>query len=377
MPGAGRVITGSAERWRAVRAGLNQRRHQLAQVAGSLYPEVPRVDGTVLLCRKEWLAGEPLELGEVALSWVEHPPPPAVTGAEPASESVRPLRADGTRYPRYAEALADLAPPALFEDRPSYRLLSACLAGGQARLRLGPGRYFDGVSLGEALAHELAAASDTGPVTMDTLPLRRLTGDPCDLSRRPATCAVTTLTLRQPPAGEPSFLLHWRDPAKVTHAGGLHQVMPVGIFQPAGASPASARGDLSLWRAMVREFSEELLGTGEDYRHLGSPPGYHRWPFYRELSAARAAGTLRVSCLGVGVDPLTLAADILTVAVFTSGTFDTVFAGLVGANAEGLVTRMPFTGETVERFTGGAVPMQPAGAAVLRLAWLHRASLLA
>ncbi len=40
------------------------------------------------------------------------------------------------------------------------------------------------------------------------------------------------------------------------------------------------------------------------------------------FTAARSAGKLHVSCLGLGVDPLTLVTDILTVAVFDSDFFD-------------------------------------------------------
>jgi hypothetical protein len=384
MPDAGRLVVDSAVRWRAVRRELNQRRHQLTQAASSLYPGAPRVGTTALRCRKEWIPERPLELSEVRLNWARRPPVPAVTGAEPASEGVRPRRRDGTRYPVYADALADLSPPALFENRPTFRLLSADLADRPGHMDLTPGWYFDGVNVGEALAHELASGCERGPVTMDRLPFRALVGDPCDLARRSATPAITTLTLRQPATGGASFLLHWRDPAKVTHAGGMHQVIPVGIFQPADGNPASARSDLSLWRSMVREFSEELLGTSEDYQDLGSPLDYDRWPFYRQLSAARTAGKLRVFCLGVGVDPLTLAVDILCVAVFAGDVFDAVFDGLVAVNAEGRViggaagqAGVPFTAETIERFAGGAEPMQAAGAAVLQLAWQHRGSLLA
>jgi hypothetical protein len=138
---------------------------------------------------------------------------------------------------------------------------------------------------------------------------------------------------------------------------------------------------------MAREFSEELLGTPEDYPDLGTPLDYGRWPFYRELAAARAAGKLSVACVGLGVDPLTFAADILTVAVFDSDVFDDLFAGLVAANAEGRVIGpgaqavpgvpgVPFTGEAIRRLAGGSESMQAAGAAVLQLAWQHRGRLV-
>jgi hypothetical protein len=126
-----------------------------------------------------------------------------------------------------------------------------------------------------------------------------------------------------------------RDPAQVSHAGGLYQVMPVGVFQPANDAPESVYNDLSLSRCMVREFSEELLGTSEDYRALGAPPDYGHWAFYQLLTGAREVGKLHVACLGVGVDPLTFAVDILTVAVFDGDLSDSAFGALVTANAEG------------------------------------------
>jgi hypothetical protein len=168
----------------------------------------------------------------------------------------------------------------------------------------------------------------------------------------------------------------------VNHAGGAYQVMPAGIFQPVTDRPAAQQADFSLWRCMTREFSEELLGGSEDYPTRDGVLDYEQWPFARELAAARDAGTLRVHCVGLGVDPLTLATDLLTVAVFDCAVFDRLFRDLVSANAEGRVVTengsaaIPFTADTVARFTGGAEPMQTAGAALLRLAWQHRRALL-
>jgi len=374
------------EQWRATRRLLNQRRDQLAAAAERLYPDVPRVGSTRLLCRPEWLPARPVELDQVQLRWTEPAPAPAISGASPASAHLRPRAADDQRYLTYADAAAALDPPALFENRPAYRLLAASLTGTAdgTHLDLTRSRYFDSMSVAEALAHELAVALPDGDAQtgMDGLPFRAAVGDPCDLSRRPASVAISTLTLRRSPAGDTSFLLHWRDPAKVTHAGGLYQVIPVGVFQPVADSPDSERSDLSLWRGMVREFSEELLGTPEDYASDDGPFNYDLWDFYRRLTVARDAGKLSVWCLGLGVDPLTLVVDILTVAVFDSDLFDATFTGLVADNSEGRVvasegkTGFSFTQQAVSRFTSGAEPMQAAGAAVLRLAWNHRALLL-
>src|SRR5215471_13654611 len=167
---AGRPASDSPERWRAARAELNRRRHPLTRAAARLYPDAARVGTTALLCRPEWIPARPLGLDEVMLAWAEHPPAAAVTGAEPASAHLRPRRADGSRYPGYADAIAALDPPALLDNRPSYRLLAADLTGGAGRMDLSLGRYFDGVNTGEALAHEFAAArpNDPGPAAQDS-----------------------------------------------------------------------------------------------------------------------------------------------------------------------------------------------------------------
>ncbi|MCW2911050.1 MAG: putative HTH-type transcriptional regulator [Actinomycetia bacterium] len=397
-------LTTGAGQWRRIRRLLNEHRQELAAMAAGLYPDLPRVAGTDLLCWPEWRPAAPLDLAELRLDWISAPPRPAADGTGAAAAHVLPRTAAGQAYPAYAAAIEALDRPALFENRVCYRLLDADLTGetraGPRRLRFGPSRYFEAVNLGQAVAHELtaawaasgsppdrppldsaaldSAAPDCAALDWAALPLRASVGDPCALPRRSALTAVTTLTLRRAPGGAASFLLHWRDPALVNHAGGLYQVMPAGIFQPVSAAPAARRHDLSLWRCLTREFSEELLGGSEEYPTRAGRLDYGRWPFHRELAAAREAGTLRVSCLGLGVDPLTLATDILTVAVFEADVFDRVFRGLVTENAEGRVVTqdgsaaIPFTQASVDRFTSGGEPVQTAGEALLRLAWQHR-----
>ena len=53
-----------------------------------------------------------------------------ITGTEPATRRLLPVRADGNRYHTYSEAVADLAPPGILENRFTYRLLRADLPTG-------------------------------------------------------------------------------------------------------------------------------------------------------------------------------------------------------------------------------------------------------
>ena len=397
MPPA-RALTASQRDWLRVRSYLQEHRYGLAVDAAGDYPADRRVAGTPLLAAPGWQPADPVPLAAVGLELtsaeftpsaaaapaVSPAPSDALAALDGAAASLLPERPDGTRYHRYSDVLRDLAAPAVFENRVTYRLteallisglisglsagLSSGLTPGASRLAFTRGRYFDGVDTGEAAAHEYAATRLGGRPAG----LRALIADPCDLRRRPANLAISTLTLRLDRAtGRASFLLHWRDPAKVGHAGGLYQVIPVGVFQPSGE--AGWTWDFSLWRCMIREFAEELGGRSEDYG-----PGlvdYDSWPFARSMADAVDRGQIRVWCLGLGTDPLTYATDLLTVAVIDSGVFDELFSLSPRSNAEGSVlAAREFAAHVIDRVVTSE-PVQAAGAAVLRLAWRHRETL--
>ena len=373
MP-ATRSLTASERDWLAVRSYLSEHRHGLALDAAGDYPADRRLAGTPLLAAPGWQPAEPVPLPAVGLELTsaEVISPAALTALDGAAAPLLPERPDGTRYLRYSDALRDLAAPAVFENRVTYRLTGAVLAPGASRLAFTRGRYFDGIDTGEAAAHEYAATRLGGRPAG----LRALIADPCDLRRRPANLAISTLTLRLDRAtGRASFLLHWRDPAKVGHAGGLYQVIPVGVFQPSGEAAWNERRDFSLWRSMIREFDEELRGRSEDYGSEAGPVDYDSWPFARQLAAALDRGQIRVWCLGLGTDPLTYATDLLTVAVIDSPVFDALFSLSPRRNDEGSVlAAREFAARVIDDIVTGE-PVQAAGAAVLRLAWRHRETL--
>jgi hypothetical protein len=123
-----------------------------------------------------------------------------------------------------------------------------------------------------------------------------------------------------------------------------------------------------LWRNITRELAEELLGESEDHHSEHAPIDYHAWPFAARLAQARADGQLHVYCLGLGVDPLTFATDLLTAVVLDAAVFDDLFGAVAVDNAEGhVLAAQPFTADAVEHILG-KYPMQAAGAALLRLA---------
>ncbi|MEV1315413.1 helix-turn-helix transcriptional regulator [Micromonospora arborensis] len=373
-------VTKSQDEWRRTRALLNQNRHSLSQVAADLYPE-HRLAGTGLIAGGGWIPEQPVDLARIELSEVPDAPEPVLSGGEREAARMLPDQTLTRSYDRYTRAVRDLAPPRLFEDRVSWRLLDVDWSAGAGRMSFGDTTYFNAVDVFEPCAHELAYVAldaDGGLAAhphMRDLPYRKLIGSPFDFARRPVMPAISTLTIRRGAGDDVSFLLHRRDPRAVAAAGGMLQVIPSGIFQPSSLMPAGRAADFDLWRNIQREFSEELLGMPECDGH-GRPVDYTSGPF-AVLDQARADGRLTVHCLGVALDALTLVGEILTVLVVDAPVFDSLAADFVERNDEGTVVaeRFPFTeGGVRGLLDSGSVA--PAGAGCLELAWRWRDVLL-
>ena len=381
-------IAASHLRWRDERRWLNQHRAELGALAVQLYPAEYRLPHTTVIAPPEWLPSEPLELGSLALRLDEAPQTVAVDGSEPESEATRPLRTAGLRFERYTSAIKQVSPPTLFWNAPSYRLLDVSLAS--RRMEFGMAAYFDRLDVSEALGHELAAVClaeglpRSAKKLRGRLPFRELIGDPFDLRRRAVNPGIAALTirLRRYPA-EPSFLLHWRDPVKVATAGGIYGVIPTGEFEPSSVGVWDRRNDFDLWRNMVREYSEELLGEPEHDGTRSQQIDYQRWPLFQRLQAARADGSMGVYFLGLALDALTLTSCVLTVVVIDDDVFTEVFGSMVRYNEEGEIVAVgggtpiegvPFTEVAVRRMLE-TEPMAESGAACLALAWRHRDTL--
>ncbi len=387
LSGPAEAVRSDQSDWRAVRRYLNQHRSALAGLAVGLYPAEVRIRRTTLIAPSSWLPSEPVDLAKITMTWVPDAPAVRVTGGEPETRALRPLRAPGHQFERYTSAVRYLVPPKLFENRPSYRLTGLAWAGDSGAMRFGLATYFDKLDISEAIGHEIAEVRSRkqGEITGRDLPFRSLIGDPFDFRRRAVLPAITTLTLRRAKAGA-SFLLHWRDPKKVATAAGIYDVIPAGEFQPSSIAPHDLANDFDIWKNIVRELSEELLDTPEYDGTRSEPIDYEGWSLYRALCRARAEGKARAVCLGAGVDALTLAATILTVLVIDAEVFDDLFGETVPENAEGMTVfgeggvrsgyGLAFTEANVSRLLERE-PMAAPGAACLALAWRSRFALLA
>lgn len=372
------AIQASQQEWLGVRQAPGVRGRELTELAAWLYPDGSHAPGGHVLAGAGWLLPEPAELSTIALIWqAEHPQAPTVGPLD----QVLPLTDRGVRYASYSRAVRDLVRPRLLENRLCYRLLDVGTQGGM-RMVFGTAGYFEVFDVKQAIAHEFKAAwlaADRSLPDWERLPLRRSLTDPFDPGQLLMCPGISTLTIRRDRAGDHTFVLHERDGAKVADGGGLCHVTPSGEFQPSTVAARDIHNDFSLWRNIMREYSEEFLGNPE---HDGNGPrslDYANQDPFRSFERARASGRFRLWHYGLIMEPLELGAGQLTVAVIDGDEFDTLFAGLVEINDEGRHVGthgrlgMPFTREAIDRLN----PRLSASAlTLLELAWRDRVLLL-
>ncbi|TCC65687.1 XRE family transcriptional regulator [Kribbella pittospori] len=384
-PSPDAAVEASQTHWREVRQYLIESGIGLAARTADLYDPALRVEHVPAISTTSWLPSGPVPLENLVLQWDDNPPKARITGIEAEARPALPLRAPGHAFTRYTAAIRYLRKPALFENRHSYRLTDIEWSEGAGRMTFGLSTFFDKLDVSEVLAHESAAAELGGHLDWSYLPFRGLVSDPFDLSTRIVNPGVSTLTIRRNTAdGSGTFFLLRRDPTQVTN-GRHYSLLPAGEFQPASISPQSISSDLDIWRNMVREYAEEMLGQPEHDGSSGVPVDYDVWPFYRDMTAARDAGTVRPHALGVILDALSLNSSIATTTVIDDTVFDDLFRDLVATNPEGEVVfslnnnksirGLPFDEETVRRLTTRE-PLGQTSAACLTLAWRHRKQLL-
>lgn len=103
------------------------------------------------------------------------------------------------------------------------------------------------------------------------------------------------------------------------------------------------------------------------------------------LDRMRIEGHLKVWLLGLGLDPLTLWPDLLTVAVIDNEVFRHRFPDLPTSNSEGSFVGSSSNGKELRGFDfvqsrvdaiTNDEGTHPAAAACIRLAWKHRAAIL-
>ncbi|MEV0681698.1 hypothetical protein AB0I60_34770 [Actinosynnema sp. NPDC050436] len=276
----------SQQEWLTVRQAPGARGRELAELAAWLYPADMRAPGGHVLAGPGWLLEKPVELDSIRLNFSDLPHQAPPFGP---IDHVVPLTDRAQRYAGYSRAVRDLIRPRLLENRVSYRLVGTARHDALT-LTFGTTTYFEVFDVKEALAHEFKAAwlaAGKEVPEWSALPLRSAISDPFDPDRLLMSPGINTLTIRRGARGDHRFVLHERDGGAVADGRNIASLMPAGEFQPSSVATVDVRNDFSLWRNIMREFSEEFLGNPE---HDGNGPARSPTPNRSLSSRSRRHG---------------------------------------------------------------------------------------
>lgn len=343
---------------------------ELRSLAWSAAPSEWRCADIPLLVKPGWVLSRPRPLESISLKLVQ----------DGAGLPEAPQAGTGSADNSYSKSLVARPQSDGMFNGVVYRPLRIEVIRGGLRVTCTKGYYFDYLDHGEVLAHEAGAGFLKGGGNPADGPRRRAIVDPFDFVLRPTSLGINTLTIRKSESGDHGFYMHKRGGSYVVNEAGAVAVAPAGEFTPSDISYEALTADFSLWRNIIREYAEEFFDIPESYGRGGQTLDYENTSPYAELSAARDRGNVFVRSFGVAVDPLCYKPELLTVCVFSEEAFDTIFAGMVTVNGEGVLLGgpnrrgIPFTRQNITLYAENG-ETSGAAAACLKLAWRYRRQL--
>jgi hypothetical protein len=119
--------------------------------------------------------------------------------------------------------------------------------------------------------------------------------------------------------------LHARDVAAVADGIGQRHVVPAGVFQPSTDHPSAWRADRDVWKNIVREACEEFLPDIEELDTASAAVDLETVEPYRTVMKFKRNRDIQCFFLGIGLDPVQLQPEILTVFIITESSFRKLF----------------------------------------------------
>ncbi|MDD5327245.1 MAG: hypothetical protein PHY02_05465 [Phycisphaerae bacterium] len=278
----------------------------------------------------------------------------------------------GGKYKRYSQAIEELDKPEEFTDRTQYRLLK--VDGTKFVFSNHMYSYFDKINYGEYLVYELEHHNLEKSWFKRHSNRKQLLQQIQEPYNHIVLCGIDTLTMLHN-GTELRIIMHIRGADKTATSMGTYHVIPAGEFQPSCIAPASIKEDLNLWKNIMREYAEELLGMDEYDGNSAVPINYGIEPFV-SLENERTNGNIRPFYLGFGLEPASLQGEILTVVVFKEETFNKIFPNVLTENREGEIITdkdrwgRQFTEEEYNSYREANI--LPTTAAILDIAWNQR-----
>jgi hypothetical protein len=344
---------------------LRQLRDSQIMLGDKVLQQSPREWRTVetipVLAKAGWILDSPQDIGMIDLNLRPYPDS-SISRLRDASRVLRGMSLAGDMT--YSEAIREINPKTHYFNGTIYRPVGVDIDGAAPlSMTFGIAGYFDYLDTSEVLAYETT-------LHPKNLGVRRRIADPFDLTNRVASFGVLTLTIQNSLSGA-TFIMHKRS-GNYAVGDALYHVVPAGEFTPSDVGQAAIGADFELWRNIVREYAEELLGIPDAQGTGGRRLDYEHVSPYQEMTQAIRDGRLRLYTFGIALDPLTFKPELLTAAVFDKVTFDKIFPSPLSATEEGVVIEdIPFTEENIRGYIDAPTTRHGAKAC-LTLAWQHR-----
>jgi hypothetical protein len=259
-----------------------------------------------LIVKKGWIPERPVNIDKIKLG-TEYDRSPELIVTKPELGN----------YKTYSQAIEKLDKPDNFRNDPQYRLLK--VEKDKLTFSSAEYHYFDKIDNGEYLVYEFAESIEFNQGKPN---YHKIASGISDLNELKILAGISTLFLLVSD-DQVRFLMGQRK-KKVGSAEGTFHVIPAGEFQPSSQAVNAFESDLVLWRNIMRESAEEILGKKECDGSSGIPYNYNEEPFI-SLDKGKDSGAIQVFYLGFGLDPLSFQGEILTCALFKEELFNQIY----------------------------------------------------
>jgi DNA-binding CsgD family transcriptional regulator len=316
--------------------GDERRQRSLVEAARAHYEacgyQWTTADHHFLSC-DDWCVDQPILLTEESVTY-DVVRDGSIDSLYESSSRYWPDAPDGSRIDRYSDAITAYDHPkesSLWANNLSYRLTQLDRTVNRGfHLMVARMNYFDGHDCWAALEYESLARLAAGESIAG--PYRQAMGDPFQLAKRNVAVGLSVLTVRRDPELGNTFYLHLRGKEDATLPN-MYGALPAGEFQPASKGPGAFERDLSLWKCILREYAEEMLGYPVYVPH-GNAPNYGEEIL--RLNSELGEG-VQPYILDFGLDPVTLKAGFRIACIIDAEVFDVVFPDMVSETPEGEV----------------------------------------
>jgi len=313
-----KVLTPKEEKFIEIRRNQTLFRGVLSRIAAKYYQNkgVNLLSEQIpIIYKKDWIPDRPIELRSINLEY-----------SHDQFDFRNSLFNNYELLPtpdRYSENLNHYLEGIKLEDNFAYRLKSIKKTNGNYSIECAPATYFDYIDTCEFLSYEFSneVFEKSEKVHQENIDISKLHPkmrdqiDIFDFDNRSLVIGINTILIISTKKGN-FFFMHKRSKKNLAEAMNTYHVVPAGTFQPRHKEDGLHDMEFDMYKNIMREFGEELLGQ-QEFQTLATDLedviDIDPVSFYHSLIES---GKGHAYFLGMGLDCLTTKPEFFTALVF-------------------------------------------------------------